>query len=106
MRLRRCGIRVLPLVFGGLLANWLAVGVATAQVPANIESELVKMGHIVDPPCTAKLYRPLMPANDITSDKTPLYPGITVVRDRRLAPVRWMWWIFLRPIKDRLRVPC
>ncbi len=53
----------------------------TAQVPANIESELVKMGHIVDPPCTAKLYRPLMPANDITSGAKPVYPGITVVRD-------------------------
>src|SRR5665213_3467001 len=39
------------------------------------------MGHIVDPPCTAKLYRPLMPANDITSTASPLYPGITIVRD-------------------------
>jgi len=54
---------------------------AAAQVPANIEAGLVKMGHIVDPPCTAKLYRPLMPANDIRSSATPLYPGITVVRD-------------------------
>ena len=36
----------------------------------------------VDPPCTAKLYRPLMPANDITSSATPVYPGITVVRDQ------------------------
>jgi Carboxylesterase family len=56
-------------------------GVAAAQVPANIEAGLVKMGHIVDPPCTAKLYRPLMPANDIRSTTTPIYPGITVVRD-------------------------
>jgi hypothetical protein len=55
--------------------------VAAAQVPANIEAGLVKMGHIVDPPCTAKLYRPLMPANDIRSSTTPLYPGITVMRD-------------------------
>ena len=55
--------------------------VASAQVPANIEAGLVKMGHIVDPPCTAKLYRPLMPANDIRSSTTPLYPGITVMRD-------------------------
>jgi hypothetical protein len=59
---------------------------AEAQVPANIESELVKMGHIVDPPCTAKLYRPLMPANDITSGATPVYPGITVVRDASFGP--------------------
>src|SRR5580698_1405721 len=55
--------------------------VASAQVPANIEAGLVKMGHIVDPPCTAKLYRPLMPVNDIRSSTTPLYPGITVMRD-------------------------
>ena len=44
------------------------------------------MGHIVDPPCTAKLYRPLMPANDINSNTTPLYPGITVVRDASFGP--------------------
>ena len=44
------------------------------------------MGHIVDPPCTAKLYRPLMPANDITSSASPLYPGITVVRDASFGP--------------------
>ena len=57
-----------------------------AQVPASIEAQLVKMGHIVDPPCTAKLYRPLMPANDITSSANPLYPGITVVRDASFGP--------------------
>ena len=44
------------------------------------------MGHIVDPPCTAKLYRPLMPANDITSSASPVYPGITVVRDASFGP--------------------
>src|SRR5579859_2403500 len=86
MNFRRYGIRTLVFVLGAFSANALAVGVATAQVPANIESELVKMGHIVDPPCTAKLYRPLMPANDITSDKTPLYPGITVMRDQSFGP--------------------
>jgi hypothetical protein len=64
----------------GLLVMSFAV-VASAQVPANIEAGLVKMGHIVDPPCTAKLYRPLMPVNDIRSGTTPLYPGITVMRD-------------------------
>ena len=68
-------------VLVALTAISLAAGVAHAQVPADIEEQLVKIGHIVDPPCTAKLYRPLMPANDITSDSTPLYPGITVVRD-------------------------
>jgi Carboxylesterase family len=64
----------------------LGHGAAQGQVPANIESELVKMGHIVDPPCTAKLYRPLMPANDINSDATPLYPGVTVLRDQSFGP--------------------
>ncbi len=69
-----------------LLALSVAVVAAEAQVPANIEAGLVAMGHIVDPPCTAKLYRPLMPANDITSSATPLYPGITVVRDASFGP--------------------
>jgi hypothetical protein len=69
---------------GALLMLGAAVaasGVATAQVPANIETELVRIGRIVDPACTAKLYRPLMPAHDITSGVTPLYPGITIARD-------------------------
>ncbi len=86
MILRRKSIRALPfalIAFCGLLTS---AGVAEAQVPANIESELVKMGHIVDPPCTAKLYRPMMPANDIKSDKTPLYPGITISRDVSFGP--------------------
>ena len=86
MNFRRYGIRTLAFVLGTILATSLAAGVAMGQVPANIESELVKMGHIVDPPCTAKLYRPLMPVNDIRSDKTPLYPGITVVRDQPFGP--------------------
>jgi hypothetical protein len=65
----------------GLAALTLAALTIEAQVPADIETQLVKMGHIVDPPCTAKLYRPLMPANDITSSASPLYPGITIARD-------------------------
>lgn len=68
---------VLSVVF----AMSFAVLAAESQVPADIEQQLVKMGHIVDPPCTAKLYRPLMPANDIRSSASPLYPGVTVVRD-------------------------
>ena len=63
-----------------------AMVAAQAQVPAEIESQLVTMGHIVDPPCTAKLYRPLMPANDITSSASPLYPGVTIVRDASFGP--------------------
>src|SRR5438270_13541161 len=68
----------------GLIA--LAAGLAHAQVPPNIEAELRKIGQIVDPPCTAKLYRPLMPANDVNSSVTPLYPGITIARDVSFGP--------------------
>ena len=68
----------------GLMA--LAAGAVHAQVPANIEAELKKIGQIVDPPCTAKLYRPLMPANDVNSTVTPLYPGITIARDVSFGP--------------------
>lgn len=70
-------MRISPAVF--LLISTAMV--VQAQVPPEIESQLQKMGHIVDPPCTAKLYRPLMPANDITSNASPLYRGITVARD-------------------------
>jgi hypothetical protein len=73
-------------LLGAFMAMSLAAVAAEAQVPANIEAGLVTMGHIVDPPCTAKLYRPLMPANDITSSATPVYPGITVVRDASFGP--------------------
>lgn len=67
------------------LAIWAASSLP-AQVPPNIESELKKIGQIVDPPCTAKLYRPLMPANDVNSSATPLYPGITIARDVSFGP--------------------
>jgi len=73
-------------LLGVVLTMSLGVVAAEAQVPADIEAGLVKMGHIVDPPCTAKLYRPLMPANDVRSTASPLYPGITVVRDASFGP--------------------
>jgi hypothetical protein len=73
-------------LLSALFALSFAVVAAEAQVPADIEAQLVKMGHIVDPPCTAKLYRPLMPANDINNSATPSYPGITVVRDASFGP--------------------
>ena len=69
-----------------LLSALFALGIAQAQVPADIEAGLVKMGHIVDPPCTAKLYRPLMPMNDINSSAKPLYPGITITREVSFGP--------------------
>jgi hypothetical protein len=71
---------------------------ARAQVPAKIEAQLQKMGHIVDPGCTADLYRPLMPKKDIVdqleemkaenkpSSEVPIYPGITIYRDVSFGP--------------------
>ena len=68
-----------------------AATAAHAQVPPDIEAALIKIGQIVDPPCTAKLYRPLMPKNDYNTywpagaaapvNLSPLYPGIKVNRD-------------------------
>jgi len=81
-----------------LLAVGLAAAgaTATAQVPANIEAELLKIGQIVDPACTAKLYRPLMPASDFNTywppdapspkSLAPLYPGVKIVRDQAFGP--------------------
>lgn len=59
----------------------LLAGTSPAQVPPDIETGLRKIGQIVDPGCTAKLYRPLMPSNDINGSATPLYPGFTIARD-------------------------
>jgi len=77
----------------------LGLGVAAsaaAQVPPNIEAELQKIGQIVDPACTAKLYRPLMPKNDFNTYWPPdapaavstaaLYPGVTLARDQSFGP--------------------
>jgi len=63
------------------VAVTVLAGLAQAQVPADIELSLRKIGQVVDPGCTAKLYRPLMPANDLNSGVTPLYPGIKIARD-------------------------
>jgi hypothetical protein len=69
-----------------LLLVPVTVGMVQAQVPPAIEAGLQKIGPIVDPPCTATLYRPLMPANDVNSTAKPLYPGITVARDVSFGP--------------------
>jgi hypothetical protein len=78
-----------------LLASWGA-NLAQAQVPKDIEAELKKIGQIVDPACTAKLYRPLMPKNDFNTywplgaaapvSKEDLYPGIKITRDQSFGP--------------------
>src|SRR5437762_5000728 len=69
---------------------------ARAQVPPDIEAALRKIGQIVDPPCTAKLYRPLMPKNDFNTywpvgapaptNLMPLYPGVALTRDVSFGP--------------------
>ncbi len=63
-----------------------AAGSAQAQVPEDVYQKMVKMGQIVDPACTAKLYRGFMPANDYNSTASPLYPGINLARDLSFGP--------------------
>jgi hypothetical protein len=72
------------LLRGAVLA--LVANVGHAQPPADIEAALQKIGPIVDPVCTAKLYRPLMPKNDITSNVPQPYPGVTVTRNQAFGP--------------------
>src|SRR4051812_28699144 len=80
-----------------LLAASIAPSFASAQVPDPIYQKLKAMGQVVDVSCTAKLYRPLMPANDYNTwwapgaaapdaSKAKLYPGFTVVRDQKFGP--------------------
>ena len=71
------------LLCAGVAAFVTSVGYA--DPPPDIEASLVKIGPIVDPVCTAKLYRPLMPKNDITSGVAQPYPGITVTRNQSFA---------------------
>jgi hypothetical protein len=75
--------------FALLLALPLAISAsAFAQVPANIETELRKIGQIVDPACTEKLYRPLMPANDFNTYWPPDAPQAKSTAPRREATGR------------------
>ena len=79
-----------------LIALLAASSSAQAQVPPDIAEGLKKIGPIVDPACTAKLYRPLMPKNDFNTYWPPdasapaftgqLYPGITITRDQSFGP--------------------
>lgn len=74
----------------------IATGTARSQVPSDIAEGLRKIGQIVDPACTAKLYRPLMPKSDFNTYWPPdspkpvftgqLYPGITIARDQSFGP--------------------
>src|SRR5262245_26900317 len=90
MNTKHCARR-LAWMLGALV--WIAslAASAEAQVPSDIEAALRKIGQIVDPPCTAKLYRPLMPKNDYNTywpvgapapaNLMPLYPGVKLARD-------------------------
>jgi hypothetical protein len=75
-----------PKSLHALIWMGIAASFARAQVPPDIEAGLHKIGQIVDPACTAKLYRPLMPKNDVNSEVTPLYPGVTIARDVSFGP--------------------
>ncbi len=73
-----------------------AAGTLQAQVPPLVEAELVKMGRVVDPGCTGKLYRPLFGKNDYNTywpvdaaspnKNVKLYQGVTVYRDVSYGP--------------------
>jgi len=84
--------------FASILILFITCMAATAeaQVPPDIAAGLRKIGQIVDPACTAKLYRPLMPKNDYNTywpvgasaaaDTGQLYPGVTIARDVSFGP--------------------
>ena len=74
------------------LLTTLLANSAQGRVPEPVYQQLKKMGQVVDVSCTAKLYRPMMPANDYDTwwppgadapirAKAKLYPGVTIVRD-------------------------
>jgi len=89
----RWGLGVLVLI---ALIETAAPAVVQAQVPPLVEAELVKMGRVVDPGCTGKLYRTLFDKNDyntywpvdaaMPNTKVKLYPGVTVTRDVSYGP--------------------
>ena len=75
---------------------WMSVRMAQAQLPENIVAELRKLGQVVEPGCTAKLIRPMMPKNDYNTywpvdkdqpnTKAKLYSGIALARDVSFGP--------------------
>jgi pimeloyl-ACP methyl ester carboxylesterase len=84
-------------VAGVAMLSSLTAGYARADVPEPIYQKLKAMGQVVDVSCTAKLYRPMMPANDYNTwwppgaaapnpAKAKLYPGVTIVRDAKFGP--------------------
>jgi triacylglycerol lipase len=94
--IRPMNLKIAFLTVAGCVAAILAAATLSAQVPADIAEGLKKIGPIVDPACTARLYRPLMPNNDYNTYwpanaeapvfKGQLYPGITITRDQSFGP--------------------
>jgi len=83
-------------VLGSIVTLFVATGIASGQVPPEIAAGLQKIGQIVDPACTARLYRPLMPKNDYNTYWPPeasapaftgqLYPDVSIARDQSFGP--------------------
>ena len=61
-----------------LLAPMLLPGGARAEVPKDIAAKLCEMGRVVDPPGTARIYRPLHPSEP--------YKGVNVARSVSFGP--------------------
>ena len=87
-----------------------------AQVPPDIEAGLRKIGQIVDPACTAKLYRPLMPKNDYNTYWPPECVGTRVHRaalsresrsraTSRSVRIQRTWWTSSPPTRAAATVP-
>ena len=82
--------RLMKMVMMGV-ALLTSVSLAHAQLPENVVAELRKLGQVVEPGCTAKLIRPMMPKNDYNTywpvdadapnTKLKLFPGVTIARD-------------------------
>src|SRR5579859_3433848 len=82
MQQRQICFRVIALTLAVFVGAAVMSRLVWADVPPTIEAGLRKIGPIVDPACTAKLYRPLMPAKDITSGDPNPYPGVHVLRNQ------------------------
>ena len=90
------GIHAAQFAAGVVLLTIATAPMLQAQVPPAIEAELVKMGRVVDPGCTGKLYRPLFGKNDYNTywpvdaaapnKNVKLYSGVTVMRDMSYGP--------------------
>lgn len=68
----------LSYVLGVVLLSSIGTGAAAAQVPADVEAKLVKIGRVVDAPGTALIYGPIL--------KSQSYDGVEFVRDQAYGP--------------------